>query len=135
VGSKFGDYQREVEQRAGTRERELLDVFGKHYAEERDRVFGVQRALAIARERKGLTQKQLAELSGVQQSEISKIERGQINPTIETIARMAAPLNVRVALVDEAGHVVAEQDNGSTGIEACGTGLSGMRATGIRRRG
>jgi ribosome-binding protein aMBF1 (putative translation factor) len=109
VGSKFADYQRGVEQRASTRERELLDIFGKHYAEERDRVFGVQQALAIARERRGLTQKQLAELSGVQQSEISKIERGQINPTIETVARMAAPLNVRVALVDEAGRVVAAE--------------------------
>jgi ribosome-binding protein aMBF1 (putative translation factor) len=107
VGSKFADYQREVEQRASARERELLDVFGEHYEDERDRVFGVQHALAVARERKGLTQKQLAELSGVQQSEISKIERGQINATIETVARLAAPLDVRVALVDKAGHIVA----------------------------
>jgi XRE family transcriptional regulator, regulator of sulfur utilization len=108
VGSKFADYEREVEQRASVDERELLDVFDQHYVEERDRVFGVQHALAVARERKGLTQKQLAELSGVQQSEISKIERGQINPTIETVARIAAPLDAHVALVDEAGHIVAD---------------------------
>jgi XRE family transcriptional regulator, regulator of sulfur utilization len=107
VGSKFADYESEVEQRASARERELLDVFGRYYVEERDRAFGVQRALAAARERKGLTQKRLAELSGVQQSEISKIERGQINPTIETVARMAAPLGAHVVLVDEAGHIVA----------------------------
>jgi DNA-binding XRE family transcriptional regulator len=107
VGSKFADYQREVEQRASAREHELLDIFSEHYAEERDRVFGVQHALAVARERKGLTQKQLAKLSGIQQSEISKIERGQINPTIETVARMAGPLDAHVALVDRSGHVIS----------------------------
>lgn len=68
----------------------------------------MQRSLALARERKGLTQQQLAALSGVQQSEISKIERGQVNPTLETVARIAAPLDAHIALVDGAGHVIVD---------------------------
>lgn len=108
MGSRFSDYEREVEASAGERERELLDVFGQHYAEERDRVFGVQRALAVARVRKGFTQKQLAELSGIGQGEISKIERGVTNPTVDTIVRMAAPLDAHFALIDSAGHPIAE---------------------------
>ena len=38
----------------------------------------------------GMTQKQLASVSGVGQSEISRIERGEINPTVQTLGRATA---------------------------------------------
>jgi len=38
--------------------------------------------LIEARERRGITQKQLAQLSGVKQPVISRIERGAISPSI-----------------------------------------------------
>ena len=36
-----------------------------------------------------ITQKQLAELTGIDQSDISKIERGVANPSVSTLERIA----------------------------------------------
>lgn len=46
-------------------------------------------AVAKARAFRGLSQKQLAELSGIDQSDISKIERGLANPSVSTLNRIA----------------------------------------------
>lgn len=54
--------------------------------------------LADARHGRCLTQQELAELSGVPQSEISRIESGRANPTIETVSRLAAALDKRLVL-------------------------------------
>lgn len=50
--------------------------------------FGV--ALSRARRAADLTQMQLAEISGVQQAVISRIEAGRANPTLETMELLAA---------------------------------------------
>lgn len=44
-----------------------------------------------------LTQKQLAERSGVGQAEISKIERGRKSPTLDTYSRLASALELSFA--------------------------------------
>lgn len=49
-------------------------------------------ALATARSKAGLTQRQLAELSHVPQSTIARIERGH-NTSIETMSKLAGALN------------------------------------------
>lgn len=49
-------------------------------------------AVAAARAEKGLSQKQLAELAGIDQSDISKIERGLSNPSVSTMERIARAL-------------------------------------------
>jgi XRE family transcriptional regulator, regulator of sulfur utilization len=59
--------------------------------------------IVAARKRAGLNQQQLADLTGIGQSEISRIERGQANPTLDTIDRLVSPLHVHMMLVDEAG--------------------------------
>jgi transcriptional regulator with XRE-family HTH domain len=46
------------------------------------------------RQEKGLTQEQLAELSGFSQQYISGLERGRRNPTIVTIYELAIVLGV-----------------------------------------
>jgi transcriptional regulator with XRE-family HTH domain len=46
-----------------------------------------------------LTQKQLAAASGIDQGEISRIERGQTNPTAATLAALLAPLGARLGVV------------------------------------
>ncbi len=46
----------------------------------------------------GLTQRQLAANSGVQQADISRIEAGDANPTLATIAALAYALGAEVAL-------------------------------------
>jgi transcriptional regulator with XRE-family HTH domain len=46
----------------------------------------------------GLTQRQLAAKSGVQQADISRIEAGDANPTLATIAALAYALGAQLAL-------------------------------------
>ena len=46
----------------------------------------------------GLTQRQLAAKSGVQQADISRIEAGDANPTLATIASLAYALGAELAL-------------------------------------
>ena len=58
----------------------------------------VIRALIDARIASNLTQKQLAELSGVNQSDISKIENGTRNPSIRLLQKLAAGMNMSLNL-------------------------------------
>src|SRR5881409_2015473 len=45
-----------------------------------------------ARVRAGLTQTELARRAGTSQARISELERGEANPTVDTLARIAAAL-------------------------------------------
>lgn len=47
------------------------------------------KAISAARARAGLSQKQLAQLSGIDQSDLSKMERGIANPTVGMLERIA----------------------------------------------
>lgn len=58
---------------------------------------GAKPLLDSARRAANLTQTRLAELSGIPQSEISRFERGQGNPTLETIGRLFSSLGRQVA--------------------------------------
>lgn len=51
-----------------------------------------------ARELKGLTQAELARITGIHQAEISKIERGIGNPSVKTLDRIAKGLGVNLEL-------------------------------------
>ena len=46
------------------------------------------------REKKGLTQEQLAEISGFSQQYISSLERGRRNPTVITLYELSRALGV-----------------------------------------
>lgn len=59
----------------------------------------IGRQLAAARKARNLTQPALSELTGIQQSEISRIESGAGNPTAATLVRLADALGQRLALV------------------------------------
>ena len=50
--------------------------------------------LRTVRERKALTQRELAERSGVTAVQISRIENGEANPYPSTVRKLAAALNV-----------------------------------------
>ncbi len=50
--------------------------------------------MAYARAIAGITQKQLAERTGIYQSEISKIERGIGNPSVDTLQRLAEGMDM-----------------------------------------
>jgi ribosome-binding protein aMBF1 (putative translation factor) len=49
-----------------------------------------------ARRARGLTQAQLARKSGIDQSEISRIEAGQSNPTLKTLSFLAYVLGCEI---------------------------------------
>ncbi|MDY2984856.1 helix-turn-helix domain-containing protein [Synergistes jonesii] len=55
-------------------------------------------SLVDARKANGLTQKQLAEKTGITQSDISKLENGGANPSLRTLRRLAAALGMRVKI-------------------------------------
>ena len=61
--------------------------------------FSLIKALMDARLEKGLTQKELAEMTGISQGDISRIERGTANPSIKTIQRLATALDKKVHIL------------------------------------
>lgn len=54
------------------------------------------------RRQRGLTQKQLAERCGIDQGDISRIERGSTSPTAKTLQRIAEVLDADLRLVARA---------------------------------
>lgn len=58
-------------------------------------------AVASARAAAGISQKQLAVLAGMDQSDISKIERGTANPSVTTLERIAKALGGRLSIMIE----------------------------------
>jgi len=52
-----------------------------------------------ARNTKGITQKQLEQISGIKQPQIARIEKGNIHPQINTILRLLNPLGMTLAVV------------------------------------
>lgn len=55
-------------------------------------------AVSAARAEAGLSQSELAKKTGIDQSDISKIERGVSNPSIQTLNRIAEAMGMRLSL-------------------------------------
>lgn len=60
--------------------------------------YQLKQALIDMRMERNLTQKQLAELTGIHQADISKIENGTANPSLNTLRRLAKGLGKKVKL-------------------------------------
>ena len=103
MATSFEDFYRELEAEAraeGTEAVAELEAFRLH--------FSLARQLAERRRSQHLTQKQLAERSGIDQAEISRIERGQANPTAATLGALTRALEVDVQLVPvERAHITS----------------------------
>ncbi len=56
--------------------------------------FQVIRAMIDARHQKQITQKELAEITGIAQADISRMENGNANPSLQTLKRLAAGLGM-----------------------------------------
>lgn len=54
--------------------------------------------LSMAREVAGMTQKELAEKTGIYQADISRIERGLANPSVSTLKRLAEGMNMNLVI-------------------------------------
>jgi transcriptional regulator with XRE-family HTH domain len=94
MSRKFQDFLREVAteaRREGPRAVAELAAFDAHF-----RLAGDILAL---RKASGLTQRQLSAKTGIQQSEISRIEAAHANPTLGTISVLARALGAEVRLM------------------------------------
>ena len=62
----------------------------------------VGRQYAVARKDKGLTQQQVADVSGVKRPNIARLEGGKHSPTVDMLARVAASMGMQleISLVD-----------------------------------
>ncbi len=54
--------------------------------------------LRAARQRHGIGQHHLARLAGTSQAQISRIERGESSPSVQTLARVLAVMGERLSL-------------------------------------
>lgn len=93
----FDDFMTELEAEARAEGPDAvaeLEAFRLH--------FSLARQLAAQRRALRLTQKQLAEMTGIDQAEISRIERGQANPTTATLGMLTRALGLDVRLVPAA---------------------------------
>ena len=60
--------------------------------------YQIVKAMLDGRAAKNLTQRELAEITGINQADISKLENGNGNPSLRTLERIAAGLGMRVRL-------------------------------------
>jgi DNA-binding XRE family transcriptional regulator len=94
MSTDFKDFVEEVEAGASPEERAELDRAREQ--------FSIGAKLLQHRLSAGMTQSDLAKASGVDQADISRIERGQGNPTAQTLDALAAPLGVALSFVPAA---------------------------------
>ncbi len=90
--------------------------------------FSLASQMIQSRKEGQLSQRELAKLSGVPQSEISRIETGAGNPTYATNTALLRPLGKRLQLVDDGA--IAVKANGVRARAATGTGSSSKAAKG-----
>lgn len=93
---RFSDFMTELHREArveGPHAERELDAWGRHF----------ELAGEISRRRKALgwTQSELAKQVGLKQSEVSRLESGNVNPTWETVRVVLAALGARVAISDD----------------------------------
>ena len=60
--------------------------------------FTIIQAMIDARKASGLTQKRLAQRTGIAQADISKLENGNANPSLRTLCRLAAGMGARLKI-------------------------------------
>lgn len=86
--TKFNDFLQE----------QLKDPEIKAEYEALEPEFAVMQALIDARKETGLTQKQLSEITGISQADISRLESGDGNPSLKTLQRLAEGLGRKVRI-------------------------------------
>jgi len=73
----------------------------------------IAQILRNEREKRSLSMNQVAERAGLSQQMVSYVERGMRNPTIETLLRMAAAIEVDLARVIERAQKLGSPQKGS----------------------
>ena len=86
--SSYNDYKRKA--------LENPDVKAEYEALQPE--YDIIQAMIDARNKEGLTQKELSERTGITQADISRIENGTRNPSLEMVKRLAHGLGMRLKI-------------------------------------
>ena len=76
----------------------LKDLKFKKEWDELEPQYQIIESLIEARNENNITQKELSRLTGITQSDISKIENGNANPSIKTLQKIAKALNKKLII-------------------------------------
>ncbi len=90
--TNFDDFMDELEDEAKAEGPEAVaqfHAFGEYFA-------SVALQISSLRQKKKLTQQALAKRTGIQQAEISRIEKGKANPTLKTLATIGKALGAPI---------------------------------------
>ncbi|MFA6729483.1 MAG: helix-turn-helix transcriptional regulator [Eubacteriales bacterium] len=60
--------------------------------------YQIIKAMLDSRAEKSLTQKQLADVTGIPQADISRLENGNANPSLKTLQRLADGMGMKLKL-------------------------------------
>ncbi|GAA1874318.1 helix-turn-helix transcriptional regulator [Paeniglutamicibacter psychrophenolicus] len=85
----FRDLARRAQESWSEVDHKVYESASTDFKEDVDAQIAFGRQLATLRSERHWSQAHVAELTGLQQSEISRIERGAANPTIATATKMA----------------------------------------------
>lgn len=77
---------------------QLRDPEFKEEYENMSPEFDIIRAMIEARKEQNITQKELSERTGITQADISRIENGTRNPSLDMIKRLAKGMGMRLKL-------------------------------------
>jgi transcriptional regulator with XRE-family HTH domain len=94
MGTKFSDFMKDL--REETRREGPAAVAEAATIEAQ---FKLATQLILLRRQRGLTQRQVSARTGIQQSEISRIESGRANPTAATLVSLAVALGGELRIV------------------------------------
>ena len=86
--TKYEDFKREL----------LSDPEVKEEYDALEPEFDIIRALIDARKKQRLTQEELSKRTGITQADISRIENGTRNPSLDMIKRLAKGMGMRLRL-------------------------------------
>ncbi|HJF15166.1 MAG TPA: helix-turn-helix domain-containing protein [Enteractinococcus helveticum] len=98
LSKKFSDLASRARETWSDDAQKIYDAASQVFQAEVAAQVKLGRDLASARRGHAMTQAQLADATGVPQAEISRIENGNANLTIEAISRLATALDKRFVL-------------------------------------
>jgi ribosome-binding protein aMBF1 (putative translation factor) len=101
MAKSFDDLVARAERNWTADERRVHDAAARVFQLEMTARAELGEQLHAARTAKSLSQPALSAVTGIQQSEISRIESGAANPTVATISKLADALDLKLSLTPQ----------------------------------
>lgn len=98
MARSFNDLAARAKESWSDEAQQVHDAASKVFRAEVSAQLALGRDLAAARREHNITQEALSARAGIPQAEISRIENGHANPTLETVSRLATALDKKLVL-------------------------------------